>query len=51
MIDGNISGPTELINEYKKFEYVLNVDKKALIDDLFKGSEEGGKVHIDDIRK
>ena len=51
MIDENIQGPNDLINEYKKFEYVLNVDKKALIDDLFHGSETGGKKHIDEIRK
>ena len=50
MIDDNISGPNDLINEYKSFEYVLNVDKKALIEDLFHGSETGGKKHIDDIR-
>jgi uncharacterized protein Smg (DUF494 family) len=39
MLDQNVGGPNELLEEYKKYEYVLNVDKKALVDDLFKGGE------------
>ena len=27
--------PTALLDQYKKYEYVLNVDKKRLIKDLF----------------
>lgn len=35
MIEENIKGPLNLIDEYKKFEYILNVDKKALVKELF----------------
>jgi hypothetical protein len=49
MIDGNVSGPLELLESYKKYEYILNVDKKALVDDLFKGGEEGAKKPLEDI--
>jgi len=31
----NQVAPTELLNEYKKYEYILNVDKKKMIKDLF----------------
>jgi len=41
MIHGNVEGPNNLLEEYKKYEYILNVDKKQLIDDLFKGGEDG----------
>jgi len=32
----NIVEPEALLAKYKKFEFVLNVDKKALINNLFK---------------
>lgn len=35
-----MKGPTELLNQFKKYEYILNVDKKALIKELFKGGEK-----------
>lgn len=52
MINDNISGPLELIESYKKYEYILNVDKKALIDDLFHGGEDGKtKKPLEEIRE
>lgn len=51
MISNNTSGPLELIESYKKYEYILNVDKKALIDDLFKGGEDGAKKPLEEIRE
>jgi hypothetical protein len=51
MIDSNVSGPENLINEYKKYEYILNVDKNALIEDLFHGAEDGGKRDLEEIRE
>jgi len=35
MVEQNIKGPLELIEQYKKFEPILNVDKKALLKELF----------------
>ena len=35
MFKENQVAPTDLINQYKKYEYVLNVDKKRMIKDLF----------------
>jgi len=46
MIVNNITDPNGLLKKYKKYEYVLNVDKKALIDDLFNGGEEGAKKSL-----
>lgn len=43
MIDQNLKGPENLIVEFKRYEYILNVNKKALIEDLFKGKEEEKK--------
>jgi len=46
MINSNVSGPNALLEEYKKYEYILNIDKKELIDDLFKGGEDGQKKSL-----
>jgi len=37
LVDENVTGPEELLEKYKKYEYIFNVDKKELIDTLFKG--------------
>ena len=37
MTEENIVGPLELLNNYKQYEYVLNVDKKSLLKELFNG--------------
>lgn len=39
MYDENCPDPNQLLEQYREFEYVLNVDKKELIDGLFKGGE------------
>ena len=51
MLDQNLSGAEELLANFKKYEYILNVDKKALIDGLFKGGEEGAKKSLAEIRE
>lgn len=51
MINDNIGGPNQVLEQYKKYEYVLNVDKKKLIDDLFKGGENGEKKPLEDIKE
>ena len=35
MFKENVIAPTELLDQYKKYEYILNVDKKRLLKDLF----------------
>jgi hypothetical protein len=50
MIINNISGPNELLDQYKEYEYIINTDKKALIDDLFSGGEEGKKRTLEEIK-
>jgi len=35
------AGPEALIEKFQKYDYILNINKKALIDDLFKGEENG----------
>jgi len=40
MIEENIVGPNELLDKFKLYEYILNVDKKALIKELFKGEQK-----------
>ncbi len=35
MFTDNIVGPNELLEKYKQYEYILNVDRKALIKELF----------------
>jgi len=37
MFAENIVGPLQLLEKYKQYEYILNVDKKALIKELFGG--------------
>jgi hypothetical protein len=34
MFEENIVGPLELLNKYKQYEYILNVDKKQLVKEL-----------------
>lgn len=51
MISQNLEGPENLIQSFKKYEDILNVDKKALIDDLFKGGEDGKKKPLEDIEE
>ena len=46
----NTPGPNNLLSDYKKYEYVMNVDRKVLIEDLFKGGEEGRKKTLEEIR-
>jgi hypothetical protein len=50
MVDQNLSGPEKLIAEFKKYEYILNVDKNELIKALFKGGEDGKKKPLEEIR-
>jgi hypothetical protein len=38
------------LEEFKKFEYIINTDKKALIEDLFKGGEGGTKKPLEEIK-
>ena len=40
MYEENKAGPLELLNKYKQYEYILNVDKNALVKDLFKPDEK-----------
>lgn len=51
MVDHNLSGPNKLLDEFKKYEYILNVDKNELIKDLFKGGEDGKKKSLEEIRE
>lgn len=48
MCQENIVYPTELLNSYKKYEHLLNVDRKKLIQELFDGEE---KKPLDEIRE
>jgi hypothetical protein len=38
------------LSEFKKYEYILNVDKGELIKDLFKGGDDGSKKSLEEIR-
>jgi hypothetical protein len=40
MFAENIVGPQELLEKYKQYEYILNVDKKNLIKELFGGEQK-----------
>lgn len=51
MISENIDAPNALLDEYKKYEYIINVDKKKLVDDLFKGGEDGAKKSLEEIEE
>ena len=48
IIEENIKGPLELLEKYKQYEYILNVDKKALLKELFNGDE---KAPLNEIRE
>ena len=48
MVDECIKGPLELLQKYKEYEYILNVDKKALIKELFGGEE---KAELNELRQ
>lgn len=48
MFAENIVGPQELLEKYKQYEYVLNVDKKNLIKELFGGEQ---KATIQELRE
>jgi hypothetical protein len=54
MIGENVEGPNELLERYKKYEYILNIDKKKQINDLFKAvdeeTKEQKKVPLEDIK-
>jgi hypothetical protein len=43
MFAENQIAPTELLDQYKKYEYILNVSKTKLINNLFKKVNEDGK--------
>ena len=47
----NVDGPNKLLAAFKEYEYILNVGKTTLINDLFKGGEGGKKKPLADIRK
>ncbi len=53
MFNENITEPLEILAQYKKFEYLLNVDRNALVDSLFANQENPGgpKVALDKIRE
>ena len=44
MFQENIVGPLELLDKYKKYEYILNVDRKQLIKSLF--GEEKAPLNV-----
>jgi hypothetical protein len=48
MFAENIVGPQELLEKYKQYEYILNVDKKNLIKELFGGEQ---KATIQELRE
>lgn len=55
MFEENIQEPLQILEQFKQYEYLLNVDKKELIENLFdnkKAVEEGGnkKADISEIR-
>ncbi len=56
MFEENILQPMDLLNQYKKYEYLLNVDYKQLIEQLFDNKEleaetGSGKAEIKVIRE
>lgn len=40
MFRENIVGPQELLDKYKRYDYILNVDRKQLIKELFGGEQK-----------
>lgn len=53
LLSENLSGPNELLERYKKFEYVLhqNSNVQDLIKELFSGGEDGQKKSLEEIRE
>jgi len=55
MCQENMAGPEELLQQYKKYEYLLNIDRKQLINDLLNKpiTEENklSKVPLQEIRQ
>ena len=54
MVDDCIKGPIELLAKYKEYEYILNVDKNALLKELLgeeKASLEELRTRIEHYRK
>jgi hypothetical protein len=56
MYEENIKDPLAIMDDYKKFEYLMNVDKKELSDKLFNNKEleettGSGKASIDVLRE
>jgi hypothetical protein len=56
MFEENIKEPMEILEQFKKYEYLLNVDKKELVESLFNNKErieagESGKASIAEIRE
>jgi hypothetical protein len=51
MINANVAEPNELLERYQRFEYIINTDRGALVKDLFKGGEDGGKRSLEAIRE
>jgi hypothetical protein len=47
----NTTGPSSILQEYKKYEYILNVDKKKLINDIFKGEDGNTKMALNEIKE
>jgi hypothetical protein len=51
LIDDNISTPNELLDSYKEYEYIMNVDKREMVDNLFKtGPNKDEKVSLQEIK-
>lgn len=46
MFNENIIEPLEILAQYKKFEYLLNVDRNALVDSLFANQENPGGLKV-----
>ena len=51
LIMANVDGPNKLLEQFKEYEYIPNVNEKQLIKDLFKGGENGGKKPINEIKE
>ena len=53
MFKENQVAPFELLEQYKKYEYILNIDKRSLIKDLFNRTTDEGssevKAHFNEI--
>ncbi len=40
MFKENVTGPLELLEKYKKYEYILNTDRNTLVKELFGGEQK-----------